>query len=110
MSPWEKFLVVTVLELTLLIFLGVTRDRPPGRVDRARGRVVLVALLALLFGVDMRYAIGAWLVSVIAISSGAAAAYVKEGYRSQRRSELLAGAWLAARVPTSAIAVIQGSL
>src|SRR5689334_1469036 len=44
------------------------------------GGVVLVPALALLFGVDIRYAVGASLVSVIATSSGAAAAYVREGY------------------------------
>jgi hypothetical protein len=43
-----------------------------------------VPLLTLLFGVDMRYALGASLVSVIATSSGAAAAYVKEGYTNIR--------------------------
>ena len=48
------------------------------------GGVVLVPLLALGFGVDLRYAIGASLVSVIATSSGAAAAYVKEGYSNIR--------------------------
>ena len=40
------------------------------------GGVVLVPLLTILFKVDIRYAFGASLVSVIATSSGAAAAYV----------------------------------
>lgn len=48
------------------------------------GGVVIVPLLALGFGVDIRYAIGASLVSVIATSSGAAAAYVKEGFSNIR--------------------------
>ena len=43
------------------------------------GGVVLVPLLTLIFHVDIRYAIGASLISVIATSSGAAAAYVREG-------------------------------
>jgi uncharacterized membrane protein YfcA len=47
------------------------------------GGVVIVPLLALLFHVDIRYAIGASLVSVIATSSGAAA-YVREGYSNIR--------------------------
>jgi hypothetical protein len=38
----------------------------------------------LFFKVDIRYAIGASLVSVIATSSGAAAAYVKEGFSNIR--------------------------
>ena len=41
-------------------------------------------MLALLFHVDIKYAIGASLVSVIATSSGAAAAYVREGYSNIR--------------------------
>jgi uncharacterized membrane protein YfcA len=41
-------------------------------------------LLTILFHVDIRYAIGASLVSVIATSSGAAAAYVKEGFSNIR--------------------------
>ena len=48
------------------------------------GGVVIVPLLTILFRVDIRYAIGASLVSVIATSSGAAAAYLKEGYSNMR--------------------------
>ena len=48
------------------------------------GGVVVVPMLTLLFHVDIRYAIGASLVSVIATSSGAAAAYVREGYSNIR--------------------------
>src|ERR671939_519703 len=81
------------------------------------GGVVIVPLLALGFGVDIRYAIGASLVSVIATSSGAAAAYVKEGYTNIRIGMsleiattigALAGAFLAVVVPPDAIAVVFG--
>ena len=48
------------------------------------GGVVIVPMLVLLFKVDIHYAIGASLVSVIATSSGAAAAYVREGYSNIR--------------------------
>ena len=74
-------------------------------------------MLVLLFGVDLRYAIGASLVSVIATSSGAAAAYVKEGYSNIRIGMLLeiattvgalAGAFLALIVWPNLIAVIFG--
>jgi len=83
------------------------------------GGVVLVPLLTLLFHVDIRYAIGASLVSVIATSSGAAAAYVKEGFTNIRIGMFLEiattlgallGAFLALMVPTSAIAVIFGTV
>ncbi|MGE5236920.1 MAG: sulfite exporter TauE/SafE family protein [Acidobacteriota bacterium] len=81
------------------------------------GGVVIVPLLALAFGVDIRYAIGASLVSVIATSSGAAAAYVKEGFSNIRIGMFLeiattigalVGASLAARLSTSVIAVVFG--
>ena len=81
------------------------------------GGVVIVPLLVFL-GVDIRYAIGAALVSVIATSSGAAAAYVKEGYANLRLGMFLevattlgalSGAVLATSVvSTSVIAVIFG--
>jgi uncharacterized membrane protein YfcA len=79
--------------------------------------VVIVPLLALVLDVDLRYAIGASLMAVIATSSGAAAAYVKEGYSNIRIGMLLeiattfgalAGAFLAAVVSPSSIAVTFG--
>jgi uncharacterized membrane protein YfcA len=81
------------------------------------GGVVIVPLLALVFHVDLKYAIGAALVSVIATSSGAAAAYVKEGYSNIRVGMFLeiattigalAGAGLALYLHASVIAVIFG--
>jgi len=42
------------------------------------GGIIVIPALTLLLGVDIRYAIGASIVSVIATSSGAAAAYVRE--------------------------------
>lgn len=66
---------------------------------------------------DIRYAVGASLVSVIATSSGAAAAYVREGYTNIRIGMLLEvgtvvgaliGAWLAGIVSTSAVGTIFG--
>src|SRR5581483_10508639 len=83
------------------------------------GGVVLVPLLALVFKVDIRYAIGASLVSVIATSSGAAAAYVKEGFSNIRIGMFLevattigaiVGALIATKVPTAGIAIIFGAV
>lgn len=79
------------------------------------GGAVIVPLLTIAFGVDIRYAIGASLVSVIATSSGAAAAYVREGYTNIRVGMFLeiattlgalGGAALATRLPTSVIGFI----
>ena len=79
--------------------------------------MVIVPLLALGFGVDLRYAIGASLVSVIATSSGAAAAYVREGYSNLRIGMFLeiatsigaiAGAILALGLSTAVLSVVFG--
>lgn len=81
------------------------------------GGVVLVPALALLFNVDLHYAMGASLISVIATSSGAAAAFVREGYTNLRIGMFLevaavigavAGASLAAALDERVIAVIFG--
>jgi uncharacterized membrane protein YfcA len=53
------------------------------------GGIVVVPALTLLYGIDIRYAIGASIVSVIATSSGAAAAYVREGMTNLRVAMLL---------------------
>jgi hypothetical protein len=83
------------------------------------GGGVIVPLLTLVFGVDLRQAIGASLVSVIATSSGAAAAYVKEGYSNIRIGMVLeiaaplgalGGGALATHLPARAIAVVFGCL
>jgi uncharacterized membrane protein YfcA len=81
------------------------------------GGVVIVPLLTLVFGADIRYAIGASLIGIIATSSGAAAAYVKEGFTNLRIGMLLeiattvgavVGASLVAVVPTRFIAIVFG--
>jgi uncharacterized membrane protein YfcA len=48
------------------------------------GGVIITPLLVLAFGVDIRYAMGAALCSVIATSSGAAAAYLRDGISNMR--------------------------
>jgi uncharacterized membrane protein YfcA len=53
------------------------------------GGIIVVPALTLIFGIDIRYAIGASIVSVIATSSGAAAAYVREGMTNLRTAMLL---------------------
>jgi uncharacterized protein len=105
-------LVFTVLIAGCSVLAGLL-----GALTGLGGGVVIVPLLTLVFGVDIRYAIGASLVSVIATSSGAAAAYVKEGYSNIRigmvleiatTTGALVGAAAAARLPTSVIATVFG--
>jgi hypothetical protein len=65
---------VSVLTLTLIIAAGAFAAGVLGALTGLGGGIVIVPLLTLVFGIDIRYAIGASLVSVIATSSGAAAA------------------------------------
>jgi uncharacterized membrane protein YfcA len=53
------------------------------------GGVLIVPVLTLLFGINIRYAVGASIVSVIATSSGAAATYVKDHITNIRVAMLL---------------------
>ena len=53
------------------------------------GGIIVIPVLVLLFGVDLRYAIGASLVAVIATSTGSAAAFVREGFTNLRIAMLL---------------------
>ncbi len=106
-----------LITFTSLVFIGSVSAGLLGALTGLGGAVVLIPLLTLVFHVDMRYAIGASLISVIATSSGAAAAYVRDGYSNVRIGMFLEvattigavfGAFLAARVPTRALAVIFG--
>jgi len=109
---------VNILELTALVWCGSLLAGFVGALTGLGGGVILTPLLTLLFGIDIRYAIGATLVSVIATSSGAAAAYVREGFSNIRIGMLLeiattvgavVGASVALRLPTTAIALIFGA-
>ena len=81
------------------------------------GGILIVPSLTLLFGIDIRLAIGASIVSVIATSSGAAAAYVRDRMTDMRvgmflelatTSGAVAGAILAAVVAPSLLYVLLG--
>jgi uncharacterized membrane protein YfcA len=106
-----------LLLFTSLVFAGSIAAGLLGALTGLGGGVVLVPLLTLVFHVDIRYAIGASLISVIATSSGAAAAYVREGFSSVRIGMFLEiattigavfGAFLATRVPTRSLAIVFG--
>ncbi len=108
---------MTVLTLALLVALGSFGAGLLGALTGLGGGIVVVPMLTLVFHVDLRYAIGASLVSVIATSSGAAAAYVREGYTNVRIGIFLEvattvgaliGAALAGLIPTSALAILFG--
>lgn len=108
---------LNVFAFTLCVWCGSLAAGFLGALTGLGGGVVIVPLLVLGFKVNIHYAIGAALVSVIATSSGAAAAYVREGYSNVRVGMFLeiattfgaiAGAFLAAYLPGHTIAVIFG--
>lgn len=110
---------VTILLFSIILFCCSMAAGLVGSLTGLGGGVVLIPLLTLVFKVDIHYAIGTSLISVIATSSGAAAAYVKEGITNIRLGMFLemattigaiAGAFLATYVPTAWIAVVFGMI
>src|ERR1700722_18101567 len=108
---------MNILEFSGFVALGSFLAGLLGALTGLGGGVVVVPMLTLLFHVDIRYAIGASLVSVIATSSGAAAAYVREGYSNIRIGMFLetattigaiSGAAIALHVSGNAIAIVFG--
>jgi uncharacterized membrane protein YfcA len=108
---------VTAPVFAILIFAASTLGGLVGSLTGLGGGAIITPVLVLLFGVDMRYAIGASLIAVIATSSGSASAYVREGYTNLRIAMLLevtttvgalTGALLATVTPVSTITAIFG--
>ncbi|MBD2499484.1 sulfite exporter TauE/SafE family protein [Anabaena azotica] len=75
---------MNILEFSLLVCIGSFMAGFLGSLTGLGGGVVIVPLLTSVFGVDIRYAIGASLVSVIATSCAAASTYIKKGYTNLR--------------------------
>lgn len=81
------------------------------------GGIIITPVLVLGFGIDIRYAMGAALCSVIATSSGAAAAYLRDGLSNLRIGLFLCvattigavcGAWAATVLDAALLSVIFG--
>jgi len=108
---------MTVLEFSALVFVGSIAAGLLGALTGLGGGIVVIPMLTLLLGVDIRYAAGAALISVIATSSAAASSYVKEGLSNLRVGMFLevattvgavVGALLTGLISTDAIAIIFG--
>lgn len=104
---------------TLILFFGAVSAGLLGSLTGLGGGVVIIPLLTLGFGIDMRFAVGTALVTSIATSSGAAAAYIREGITNTRIGMFLEiatttgavfGALIAMYLPTNIIALIFGSI
>lgn len=108
---------MTAAEFTPIVFAASMLAGFVGSLTGLGGGVIVTPVLTLFLGVDLRYAIGASLVSVIATSSGAAAAYVRDHYSNIRVGMFLEiattlgavfGAFLAGHIPTAVLSVIFG--
>ena len=108
---------MNVLDFSLALFVTSILAGFLGAMTGLGGGVVIIPALCLLFKVDVHYALGASLISVIATSSGAAAAYVREGFSNIRIGMFLEvattlgallGAYLTAKVSGNWIGVIFG--
>src|SRR6201996_7761958 len=108
---------MTILVFSVILFAAALIAGLLGSLTGLGGGVVLIPLLTIVFKVDIHYAIGTSLISVIATSSGAAAAYVKEGITNIRLGMFLelatkaggvAGGFLATCLPPSFIAILFG--
>jgi uncharacterized membrane protein YfcA len=105
------------VEFSAVVGVGALVAGFLGSLTGMGGGVVIVPMLTLAFDVQLHYALGASLVSVIATSSGAAAAYVREGYTNIRIGMFLevattigalVGAYLTGLLSPSTLALIFG--
>ena len=103
--------------IVLLIFLCSIAAGILGSLVGLGGGVLIVPLLTLAFGLPISFAIGASIISVIATSSGAAAAYVRDHLTNLRVGMFLeiatttgaiCGAFLAGFIAPGMLAVIFG--
>ncbi|QXV67466.1 sulfite exporter TauE/SafE family protein [Mucilaginibacter sp. 21P] len=110
---------MTILTFSIILLVGSYLAGLLGSLTGLGGGVVVIPLLTLVFGVDIRYAIGAALLASIATSSGSASAYVKEGITNIRLGMFLEiattigavlGALIAVYTPTNTIAILFGAV
>lgn len=106
---------MTPLDFTLSLGLIAVAAGLLGSLVGLGGGIIIVPVLTLLYGIDIRLAIGASIVSVIATSSGAAAAYVRDRMANIRTGMFLevgttvgaiSGAFLTTILPTRMLFII----
>lgn len=109
---------MTLLLFSLIILLVAYCAGLLGSLTGLGGGIIITPVLVLFFHVDIHYAMGASLLSVIVTSSGAAIAYLKEGYTNIRVGMLLEvtavigalfGAMLLTKLSVSYLAIVFGA-
>jgi uncharacterized membrane protein YfcA len=108
---------MTPIQFMLVTFVISVAAGVLGSLLGLGGGIIVIPALTLLLKIDIRYAVGASIVSVIATSSGAAAAYVRERMTNLRvamflelatTSGALTGAYLAGVIGGRALYIIFG--
>lgn len=102
---------MTILTFSIILFFFSILAGLVGSLTGLGGGVVIIPVLVLLFKVNIHYAMGASLISVIATSSGSAAAFLREGYTNLRIGIFLeVGAVLGALVGALMISIVSKNL
>jgi uncharacterized membrane protein YfcA len=108
-----------LVSFALVMFLASLGAGAIGALVGLGGGLLITPILTLGFSVHIHYAIGASLVAIIATSTGAAAAYVRDGLTDLRTGVVLelatvsgglSGALLAARVAPAALQALFGAV
>ena len=116
-SAFESLHLRFSLSIALLILLGALLAGILGSLVGLGGGILLIPMLTLLFHFPISFAIGTSIISVIATSSGAAAAYVRDHMTNLRVGMFLelattlgaiSGAFIAALLAPQFIGVIFG--
>src|SRR5262249_45458984 len=80
----HRWNAMTPLAFVAVLFATSVAAGAVGAILGLGGGILLVPILTLFFGVDLHYAMGASIISVIATSSGAAASYLRTGLSNVR--------------------------
>ena len=97
------------LEFTLIVLLVSVVGGVLGSILGLGGAVVVTPLLTIFLGIDIHFAIGASIVSIIATSSGAAATYVKDKLTNLRVGMFLELGTTCGAIVGAALAVYANS-
>ncbi len=110
---------MTAYEIVIIIFSGSLIAGFLGSLSGLGGGLIIVPLLVLGVNVDIHYAIGASLIAVIATSTGASSAYVREGFSNIRVALLLetattigalVGVVIAAQMSAPLLSILFGTI
>ena len=98
------------IDFIVLVFLASILAGAVGSIVGLGGGVIIIPVLTILFGVDIHFAIGASIVSIIATSSGAAATYVRDKITNLRVGMFLELATTSGAIVGAALSAYANSM